>query len=272
MMMMMVMLIMCLFTRCVLLCVHSLSTKATSSLNLHNINGDSQSLMKMNCVKDLEQAVEKLNEKLISKYGITGSDNLTNLKATIAITDPRNNANNTTSDGESKYMKRRGDSVYMERVIESLGLLVQEITDIVDVEMYDKVYNMMHRVTQSIMKDKVEQLSTRLTHREFLYDKNAEYGNIPWNQDQRWISDDIDWNLNKINLIRIQMGQWYGQLDVYRTKVEDVLSKCSENDTCKTEFERRIKRVVYVVYVNTSTTDMEIDDGEEDGEDVTNAD
>ena len=61
----------------------------------------------------------------------------------------------------------------------------------------------MHRVTQSIMKDKVEQLSTRLTHREFLYDKIAEYGteygNIPWNQDQRWIFDDIDWNLNKIN-------------------------------------------------------------------------
>ena len=45
MMMMMVMLIMCLLTRCVLLCVHSLSTKAPSSLNLHNINGDSQSLM-----------------------------------------------------------------------------------------------------------------------------------------------------------------------------------------------------------------------------------
>lgn len=51
MMMMMVMLIMCLLTRCVLLCVHSLSTKATSSLSLHNINGDSQSLMPEQNVK-----------------------------------------------------------------------------------------------------------------------------------------------------------------------------------------------------------------------------
>ena len=95
---------------------------------------------KMNCVKDLEQAVEKLNKKLISKYGITGSDKLTNLKATIAITDPQYNANNTTSDGESEYTKRRADSVYMEQVIASLGELVQEITDILEVEMFTNVY------------------------------------------------------------------------------------------------------------------------------------
>lgn len=54
MMTMMVMLIMCLLTRCVLLCVHSLSTKATSSLSLHNINGDSQSLMPEQNVISLE--------------------------------------------------------------------------------------------------------------------------------------------------------------------------------------------------------------------------
>ena len=113
----------------------------------------------------------------------------------------------TTSDGESEYTKRRADSVYMERVIASLGELVQEITDILDVEMFTNVYNMMHRVTQSIMKDKVEQMSTRLAHREFLYDMNDKNRIIPWNKDQRWISDDIDWCLNKIDLIRIRMGQ-----------------------------------------------------------------
>ena len=220
---------------------------------------------KMNCVTDLEQAVEQLNEKLIRDFGTKDSDNLTNLKATIVITDPQNNANNTTSAGESKYMERRGDSVYMERVIESLGQLVQEITDILDVEMYDKVYNMMYRVTQSIMKDKVEQLSTRLTHREFLYDKNDRNGYIPWNKDQRWISNDIDWCLNKIDLIRIQMNQWYGQLDVYRKTVEEVLSDCNKKGACSlTELETLINRVVYV---KTLTTNMEID-----VEDVTNVD
>ena len=220
---------------------------------------------KMNCVTDLEQAVEKLNEKLIRDFGTKDSDNLTNLKATIVITDPQNNANNTTSAGESKYMERRGNSVYMEQVIESLGQLVQEITDILDVEMYDKVYNMMYRVTQSIMKDKVEQLSTRLTHREFLYDKNDHSGNIPWNKDQRWISNDIDWCLNKIDLIRIQMKRWYGQLDVYRKTVEKVLSDCKEKGARSlTELELLIDRVVYV---KTSTTNME-----NDVEDVTNVD
>ena len=223
---------------------------------------------KMNCVTDLEQAVEQLNEKLIRDFGTKDSDNLTNLKATIVITDPQNNANNTTSAGESKYMERRGDSVYMEQVIESLGQLVQEITDILDVEMYDKVYNMMYRVTQSIMKDKVEQLSTRLTHREFLYDKNDHNGNIPWNKDQRWISNDIDWCLNKIDLIRIQMNRWYGQLDVYRKTVEEVLSDFREDDFINYEqFEKRIKPMVNVVYVKTSTTNME-----NDVEDVTNVD
>ena len=220
---------------------------------------------KMNCVTDLEQAVEQLNEKLIRDFGTKDSDNLTNLKATIVITDPQNNANNTTSAGESKYMERRGDSVYMEQVIESLGQLVQEITDILDVEMYDKVYNMMYRVTQSIMKDKVEQLSTRLTHREFLYDKNDHNGNIPWNKDQRWISNDIDWCLNKIDLIRIQMNRWYGQLDVYRKTVEEVLSDCNKNGASSlTELEPLIQSVVYV---KTSTTNME-----NDVEDVTNVD
>lgn len=221
---------------------------------------------KMNCVTDLEQAVEQLNEKLIRDFGTKDSDNLTNLKATIVITDPQNNANNTTSAGESKYMERRGDSVYMERVIESLGQLVQEITDILDVEMYDKVYNMMYRVTQSIMKDKVEQLSTRLTHREFLYDKNDHNGNIPWNKDQRRISNDIDWCLNKIDLIRIQMNRWYGQLDVYRKTVEEVLSDCNKNGASSlTELEPLIQSVVYV---KTLTTNMENDDVE----DVTNVD
>jgi hypothetical protein len=218
---------------------------------------------KMNCVTDLEQAVEQLNEKLIRDFGTKDSDNLTNLKATIAITDPQNNANNTTSAGESKYMERRGNSVYMEQVIESLGQLVQEITDILDVEMYDKVYNMMYRVTQSIMKDKVEQLSTRLTHREFLYDRNDRNGKIPWNRDQRRISNDIDWCLNKIDLIRIQMNQWYGQLDVYRKKVKEVLSDCKEKGAGSlTELDLLIERVVYV---KTSTTNME-----NDVEDVTN--
>ena len=220
---------------------------------------------KMNCVTDLEQAVEQLNEKLIRDFGTKDSDNLTNLKATIVITDPQNNANNTTSAGESKYMERRGNSVYMEQVIESLGQLVQEITDILDVEMYDKVYNMMYRVTQSIMKDKVEQLSTRLTHREFLYDKNDNNGYIPWNKDQRWISNDIDWCLNKIDLIRIQMNGWYGQLDVYRKTVEEVLSDCNKNGASSlTELEPLIQSVVYV---KTSTTNME-----NDVEDVTNVD
>ena len=221
---------------------------------------------KMNCVTDLEQAVMKLNEKLIRDFGTKGSDKLSNLKATIVITDPQNNANNTTSAGESKYMERRGNSVYMEQVIESLGQLVQEITDILDVEMYDKVYNMMYRVTQSIMKDKVEQLSTRLTHREFLYDKNdSNYGNAPWNNDQRWISNDIDWCLNKIDLIRIQMNRWYGQLDVYRKTVEEVLSDCNKNGASSlTELEPLIQSVVYV---KTSTTNME-----NDVEDVTNVD
>ena len=221
---------------------------------------------KINCVTDLEQAVMKLNEKLIRDFGTKGSDKLSNLKATIVITDPQNNANNTTSAGESKYMERRGNSVYMEQVIESLGQLVQEITDILDVEMYDKVYNMMYRVTQSIMKDKVEQLSTRLTHREFLYDKNDHNGNIPWNKDQRWISNDIDWCLNKIDLIRIQMNRWYGQLDVYRKTVEEVLSDCNKNGASSlTELEPLIQSVVYV---KTLTTNMENDDVE----DVTNVD
>ena len=40
---------------------------------------------KMKCVTDLEQALEELKAKLISNFGIKGSNKLSNLKATITV-------------------------------------------------------------------------------------------------------------------------------------------------------------------------------------------
>ena len=84
--------------------------------------------------------------------------------------------------------------------VDSLQKVESEFTKIIHSnvgrdEKLKQLFSLMaegHVETQSIMKDKVEQLSTRLTHREFLYDKNDHNGNIPWNKDQRRISNDID--------------------------------------------------------------------------------